>query len=523
MGKFVKHERCDDCGSSDGKAVYVDGSTFCFVCNRSNRGNRVERTKSGTEIAELPMAALVARGIPANVSEMYGVRVEYSPETREEVAYYFPRTKNGVVTGYQKRTLPKEFTSIGDTKDCELFGQSICGDGGKLLIITEGNEDCLAAKAMLLSLGKNYRVVSMPNGANVRALKNNVEWVEQFENVVLCFDQDKPGREAAKAVSDILSPGKVRIMTMPDKDANEMLVLGKAEEFLRALNKAAVVKPDEIVDIEEIYNEAIQPINRGLDWPWPTLTKVTYGRRRKEMYGFGAGTGAGKTEAFKEVIQHVVEVDNLPVGVFFLEEHPALTAKIIAGKVANKRFHVPDSGWTREELEEGIAKLRGKVYLYNHFGQKDWGAIKSKIRYMVVTYGVKDIFLDHLTALVADATDVNKELERVMADMAAMTQELDFTLYFISHLATPEGKSHEEGGRVTVSQFRGSRTIGFWSHYLFGLERNQQAEDERVRNTVWFRVLKDRYTGEATGTVFPLVYRKDTGRFLEGEVNEFEF
>ena len=240
------------------------------------------------------------------------------------------------------------------------------------------------------------------------------------------------------------------------------------------------------------------------------------------MYGFGAGTGAGKTEAFKEVIRYIVEEDNLPVGVFFLEEHPSYTVKVLAGKMHNKKYHVPDGDWTPEELKESIGVLSGKVYLYNHFGQKDWTTIKSKIRYMVVSLGIRDIFLDHLTAVVADAVDVNKELERVMADMAALTQELNFSLYFVSHLTTPSnGPSHEEGGRVTTSQFRGSRTIGYWSHFLFGFERDQQAEEEGIRNTVTFRVLKDRYTGIATGHTFPLYYNQKTGRFLEDVVEEF--
>lgn len=30
MGVFIRHEACEDCGSSDGKAVYDDGSTHCF-------------------------------------------------------------------------------------------------------------------------------------------------------------------------------------------------------------------------------------------------------------------------------------------------------------------------------------------------------------------------------------------------------------------------------------------------------------------------------------------------------------
>ena len=85
----------------------------------------------------------------------------------------------------------------------------------------------------------------------------------------------------------------------------------------------------------------------------------------------------------------------------------------------------------------------------------------------------------------------------------------------VSHLATPMGKPHEEGGRVSIRHFKGSRAIGFWCHFMFGLERDQQAEDETERQTTTFRVLKDRYTGQATGLTFPLNYDHVTGKLYE--------
>lgn len=520
MAKWIGNGPCSSCPSSDGMATYDDGSTYCFVCKTYLGG---ESDKKNVSIKDLPIAALKGRGTSLAASQFFGVRVEYDEGTGEERKYYF-ETPTDSGASYLVRELPKNFYRIGETKVDTLWGMHLVDDNRKLLIITEGHEDAMAAWDMLQAEGKDYSVVSMPNGANLNPIKKNLEWLEGFESVIFCFDQDKPGREAAAKAVDMLTPGKGRVCILPEKDANEMLRKGLHKQFLKCIFSAKESKPDGIVGILDIYEDAIRPVEMGLPWPWPTLTRLTFGRRRKELYGFGAGTGAGKTEAFKEVIQHTVEELNLPVGLFFLEEHPAHTAKVIAGKIANKPFHVPDAGWTPEELQAGIAKLEGKVFMYNHFGQKDWKTIKPKIRYMVVSLGIKDIFLDHLTALVAgEASESKVVLDEIMADMAALTQELDFTLYYISHLSTPEGKPHEEGGRVTVSQFRGSRSIGFWSHYIFGLERNQQAENEYERNTVVFRVLKDRYTGQATGVTFPLTYNKETGRFLEPSQQGGEF
>ena len=50
---------------------------------------------------------------------------------------------------------------------------------------------------------------------------------------------------------------------------------------------------------------------------------------------------------------------------------------------------------------------------------------------------------------------------------------------------------------------------------MFGLERDQQAEDLHERETTTFRILKDRYTGQGTGMTFPLNYNHETGRLYE--------
>jgi len=535
-GELLYHTACINpkCGSSDALAIYekeggkVDG--WCWSCNSyfkyplKHIGDTVDNSKANPsevsyeeteDVKKYPIRALESRGISKAAADKYGVRCTVSTENGEIDAHFYPVYKNGVLSGYKKRGLPKSFHSIGDTKNSELFGQHICGNGGKLLVITEGEIDALSAYDMFRSKGKNYRVVGLPTGANTKAIKNNLEWIEKFDTIILALDQDDIGNETSQNIADVISNGKVKIASFSEKDPNDMLIKGKSNEFFESIMNSQEFRPDGIVSIDDIFEDAVKPVEWGSSWPWPKLTELTYGRRRKEMYGLGAGTGTGKTELFKEVIDHILDTEDSPVGILFLEEEPAMTAKILAGKSVNKTFHIPDSGWTGDELIDSLTKMKDRVFFYDHWGSKDFESLRSKIRYMVVTLGIKDIFLDHLTALVAEESDENKALGRIMSQLAAMTQELDFTLYYISHLATPSGIPHEEGGRVTSSQFRGSRSIAFWSHYLFGLERNQQADDIEERHTTTFRVLKDRYTGRATGEVFYMGYNQLEGRFYE--------
>ena len=84
----------------------------------------------------------------------------------------------------------------------------------------------------------------------------------------------------------------------------------------------------------------------------------------------------------------------------------------------------------------------------------------------------------------------------------------------MSHLRRSSGQSHEEGGRVSLSDLRGSQAIAQLSDMVIGLERDQQHDDEEIRNTTVLRVIKNRYTG-LTGPACYLHYDAATGRMTE--------
>ena len=363
--------------------------------------------------------------------------------------------------------------------------------------------------------------MSLPHGVKSarKAIQNKWEWLQGFENIVLMFDTDEPGKAAAQAVAEMLPPGQVKIATLPEpfKDANDALVAGDVEAIIKSFWNARPFRPDGIVSISDIRDDLFKPVIEGESWPYTELTRLTYGRRPGELYLFGAGVGVGKTDLFTEFIAHDITTLQTPVGAIFLEQPVAETVQRVAGKIHSKLFHIPGEQWTPEEYRAAIDDLdaRNLLWLYNHFGAKDWATVSAKIRYFAKVLGIKSIYLDHLTALVANAEDERRALDGLMADMAGLAQECGCYIHCISHLTTPDGKPHEEGGRVMEKHFTGSRAIARWAHFMIGLERNKQATNEIERSTMTLRILKDRYTGRATGCTFPLQYSKETGRLTE--------
>jgi len=431
-----------------------------------------------------------------------------------QVANYYGQ--NRVPIAQKVRYPDKSFTFLGDAKEVGLYGQWLWRDGGKMIVLTEGELDAITVSHLQ---NNKWPVCSVSNGAQgaAKSIKKSLDWLSKFDKVVFMFDQDEPGKAAVEECVQLLPPGKAFVASLPLKDASEMHQAGRGSEVIDAIWGAKEWRPDAIVSVSDVWDEAVALPERGIEWPWPTLTELTYGIHRKCSYYLGAGVGIGKTDWAKELQSHLVNKKGLKVGVFMLEESVGKTLKGIAGKFVGKQFHRPDGSFTQEELEKSMKSLEGKVFLYNHYGVKDWDSIKAAIRFMVISLDIKDIFLDNLTALVShlSASEANDEINRIAGEIAGLVHELDFTLYGFSHLNSPRtGEPHERGGKVHENQFTGSRGLMRYGNYLFGLQRSKDPElSEIERNTTTFVLLKDREYGNSGS--FKIYYDKETGTYLE--------
>lgn len=520
--EFLHKENCPSCGSRDNLARYSDGHGFCFGCEHFEpgegsptphpKGNRL----SDDLIPVGEIGAIAARKLTEETCQKWGYSISKLGGQTVQVANYRDATNR--IVGQKVRFANKDFRFLGDIKESGLYGQHLWRDAGKRIIITEGEIDALSVSQIQ---GNKWPVVSVPNGANgaAKAISRSLDWLLKFEEIILMFDSDEPGQEAAAECAYLFPPGRCKVARLPLKDASDMLKAGRSSEVVDAIFGAKAFRPDGIVTVSDMRERVLTPTVVGLPWYIEGLTKLTYGRRLGEIVGIGAGTGVGKTDLLTEQIQYDLVTLQEKVGVFALEQHPAETIKRVAGKQAGKRFHVPDGSWSPADLLAAVDALEAHhgLFMYDSFGATDWTIIQNTIRFLAHSEGVRLFYLDHLTALAAAEDDERTALERIMAEMASLAKELNVWIGFVSHLATPDGKPHEEGGRVMIRHFKGSRAIGFWSHFMIGLERDQQAEDPIVRVTTTLRVLKDRLTGQSVGETLSLRYNREYGRLLEVE------
>jgi len=522
-GWVETHIPCPRCSSSDGYSISTSGFGKCFSCginiNEWAEGSPQQPTKRrkptvGKKLIEGgEFQPLRKRKITEDTCKKFGYRVAQDDQGRTvQVAPY--RDQSEQVAAQKIRGANKKFYTTGDfdIENLQLFGQHLWQSGGKRIVVVEGEID---AMSLSQAQGNKWPVVSIPSGAGNFAdpIKTNIEWLHSFDEVIFCFDMDDAGQDNVRLAAELMKPGKAKIAILPEKDASEMLQQGRGADLVACMWNAHEFRPDGLVGIDDILEELSKPVEWGLPWFLPSLTRYTYGRRRGEVYGFGAGTGAGKTDLFTQQMEYDINTLDEGVGVIYLEQKPAETATRIAGKAAKKQFHIPDGDWTQADKDVEIQKLKGKVTFYDSWGNAEWERVENKIRYMAAK-GVYLFYVDHLTAM-ADPAKEKESLEQIMKSMAGLTQELNIIVHFISHLATPEGKPHEEGGRVMIRHFKGSRAIGFWCFFMFGLEGDLQSDEPRV-----LRCLKDRYTGQATGKTILLGYDVKTGTLSEQQSEE---
>ena len=522
---FVKHEPCPSCGSKNNLARYSDGHAVCFTggCDHYERatGEVIESKPKANRTLEMAgvVASIPDRRISEATCKKFGVTVEYDTEGQISKHHYPYFDKDtGAQTGNKSRIVSnKAFYASGTFDNVGLFGQQAFKGGGKYITIVEGEADALAVSEMF---DGKWAVVSIRSGASgaVKDIKQNLEWLESFDNVVICFDSDKAGQEASRAVLDLFTPNKAKNVQLSAKDAGDMLKERNVQGFIREWWNAKTYQPDGIIAGLDTWDSIVaQEDVKSIPYPWTCLNEMTYGFREKELVTITSGSGMGKSQIVRELEHYLLGATDDNIGILALEEDIPKTALGIMSIEANQTLHLSRE-FSREDKKVFWDNTlgTGRIYMFDHWGSTNEDNLLSRIRYMAKGLDCKWIILDHLSIVVSDQEngDERKAIDSIMTKLRQLVQETGVGLFLVSHLRRPSGKAHEDGGQISLAELRGSAAIAQLSDMVIGLERDQQNPDAQVRNTTTVRILKNRYAG-LTGAACYLYYDKDTGRMIE--------
>ena len=536
MGEYVGKKQCPKCfskgrdTSEDNLAVYSDGFK-CFSCGyytkTEGKAGMVEK-KITSLITGGVCRALEHRGISKAVCEHFGYQVHrytgvIGGRTVSDEPIHIANYHDGYGQIYAQkiRTGTKDFKILGDGSNISLYGKHLYKPSDKIpIIITEGEIDALSVAQ---ARGKTYPVVSVPNGAGSahKVLKNNIEWLSGFKFIILAFDSDEECVKASKKCSELFDPCTVKVARFTlHKDANGYIVNGRDDELRKLLLNADEISVDDIVTFSDVQEEIFQkPPTIGYDFPWPSMTSLTYGIRPHELFTVMAGAGIGKTEFISDIVLDLINHSCCKVGLMSFEQPAYKTYTRMIGKILNKRIHKPGEHWDEEEIERiGVEVLQDKLYCYRKVGACSWEKVMSKLNYMVKGKGCSVVVIDNLSSVAAKFDkDERRGIDQAMMELEEIAMSLGITVFLVCHLSKPpkDQIQYDQGRKISLSDARGSDSIGQCSTYVIGLERDTQCGVAEQRAIMTVRFLKDREFGDARGCTVKLKYNKDTGRLEE--------
>lgn len=525
---FIRHVPCEKCGSSDANSLYSDGHTFCFSCNTHQHSQEdIVMTSTVTKDVNLitgERLPLAKRKINEATVNHFNYQVGIANGSPVHIANYY--NKDGVVTAQKIRYADKTFQWIGSSKEVGLFGQNKARVGGKQIVITEGEIDAMSLSQVM---GNKYPVVSVKTGAQgaTKDIKKELEFLESYDKVIIMFDNDEAGQQASLEVAKLFSPNKAHITSLPNKDANEMLVAGLTGELTGAMWNAKPYRPDGIVSGADLWDKLTTEDDiTTAKYPFEKLNEVTDGIRKGELVTLTAGTGIGKSLMARHMAHGLIK-QGYTVGWIGLEESVKRSALGILSVEVQKPLHLINPNEVeglKEAYDDTIGS--GKLYLYDHFGSVEADNLISKIKYLANGLECDFIFLDHLSIAISgldfQSNDERKLIDYTMTTLRSkIVEATGVGLVVISHLRRPEGnKGYEEGMSVSLNALRGSHAIAQLTDTVIGLERDQSDDEESSLTKI--RVLKNRFNG-MTGLAGSIKYNTTTGCYDEMHKDTDEF
>ena len=522
--------------SADNLAVYADEkggySGYCFARQHHYKHEDILEdnlipenpvyTKTETEvraqideISAYPSVESTDRRIRQEINALYGVK-------EKDGSRYYPLTKDGELCGYKVRRLPKDFYNIGYAKkDIDLFGQSTFKSGGKIIIVTEGEEDALASYAITkreTPSHMGYASVSVTVGKScLDQIKNHIGYLESFEKIVFAFDQEEDALSIAREACKLFTPGKASVAVFSEKDASDMAVKGKLKEYYRAIWEAATPLAPAVVEGENVFKEyKKKDAYKGIPF-LPGWGLENYRMCHPSLVVITAGTGIGKSTIIKHLQYNAYLKSDTPVGVISMEEPLFLCAGGLMSLHLQKRLlphrHEVYTEDEERKCDEELFKS-GRFIFCENTKIRTPQDLYSVVRFMANARGAKYIFLDHLTAIInkfdfSSRQSKNDYAELLINNLNDLVQELDICLVLVSHLRkTGEGseRTFETGKVPTEDDIFGSSAIKQYSALTLAAARDKT---DTMSHT-YIYVLKDRITG-VSGQSSGLVYNQGTG------------
>lgn len=503
--KIISRGPCPRCGSNDNLIEWEDGHKHCYStnCNYHVFSNGTTMRESATvkkfKQLQLQPISLTGRKLFKTTCAKYGVGA-YNKQV------HFPYYDKGNIVGYKVRDfrLPKKakghFYIKGSITNV-LFGNQ-CVHNKKIIAITAGEFDAMALYQMT-----NVAGVSLSSdGVAEKAVKYNLEWLESFDKIILCVDNDESGQKAADIICSITRPHQTYKMVFPNgyKDANQMLMSEQdksIELFVRAFWASRTIPIKTIFSFDELSSElkSKYEVPEGIPTKIEQLDKSLGGLRPGELTSIIAKTSVGKSTFVRTVLSNVLRDENKCL-LLALEEKPVSYSR----RLLQAYIRRPLISIKPEERDFVIGEILKHLIVSKLNGQTDIQEVLKCIEYGVRLNNVKIVVLDNITSAV-DSANLYSSTTDYVNKLSDISKQLNIHIIIVCHA--------HRGSETSIESGHGSGAIERTPDNIITLDRQDTGEDE-----IRVCLVKNRELGINSLNSFKLTYN-NSGGIYEGKEN----
>lgn len=482
------------------------------------------------------------RGIRSDISKPFGVRYVYSEEDGSVAETYYPTTIAGELTGYKLRAHPKQWPNpYGETgKECDLFGQfRFMKSVSETLVIVTGEHDVLAAFQMLNDYmrSKGYKEVpvvssTIGEGGIHKQLQLQYEWINRFDKIIYLPDNDKAGMKALEAISQVIPKKKLFVMSVSEKDANDMLIKGKEKEFVNAYYKAREYSPVGIVGSSELPDKIAESISvEKIPLP-PFMHKaqklMAGGIPLGRIVNLGSMSGAGKSTIADECVYYWIFNSPHKIGVVSLESDSGEYGVKLLSRHVGKKIDLIESVQDKQEFlaRDDIQLQQNDLFKtpcgsdrFKLVDERDGTVedLQEQVSRLVIECDCKVIILDPLQDVLDGLSTDGQAV--FMKWMKGFTKSHKVTFININHVRKNSGGSqaNSTGAELYEEDFLGSSSIFKSAACNLLFMRNKEAENDVERNTTRMKMTKCRWSGRTSPDAGKYYYCNETHRLYDLE------
>lgn len=394
------------------------------------------------------------------------------------------------------------------------------------LLVTEGEGDTLAA----IEAGYTNSV-SVPFGANNYSwIEENFEWLEQFDSIIICSDNDEAGLKMQEECVYRLGSWRTKFIDIPQfhydaekdkqipmKDLNHVLYYEGKQAVLNLIYNAKespVPSVQDVSDVDETDLDEVDGITTGIAELDSELMRLFYGT----LTILSGQPGAGKTSFISQLMCNALD-DNKNVWVYSREMPGWMTKSwlnhILAGG-HNIREYRDKNGTTYYKVTQDAKKsinehYRGRWFVYRDDASNKLCDIMQSMKDCVRKYGSKLLIIDNLMTLDLDSNEGNEMLKQT----EAINELIYFAMKFgVAVVLVAHPRKMPRDTDVGIYDISGSANIINLAHRTIGLKR---LTPEMSAYDTQLTIIKDRMRGRANRKI-DIYYDVPSRRFYSNEV-----